>query len=182
MCSANWIPSAPGRYEFTATVLDDQLRTATARPLWISVHGPRPASPPPSVESRPIVAESLAPRPVVKVSRSISEWRNPHSSFRVVRYHRQRRFFSRLHTPSFAPSPELYHVVAASFKSPGNADILARALRDQGLPAVTGHQRTKHGEIAYQVEVGSYTLSDEAQQLSLNLQRSGYPAYIQRLR
>jgi len=193
LCSAHWTPSAPGRYQFTATALDGQHHTAVAHPLWITVDGPalsaRASSRP--VETAAVASEAVLPLPVlpipvVKVSRSVSEWHAPRS-VRVARHHKKPRVLAMLPPPSLSPPPSPvppapYHVVAASFPFPGSANILARALRARGLFAVTGHQRVKHGKTAYLVEVGAYRLPDEAQKKTLELQRRGYPAYVQRLR
>ena len=203
LCSANWTPSAPGRYQFTATALDDQCHSASARPLWISVEGPaltaramRVPVLPAAIAPLPVLPMPVQPLllqtlPIVKVSRSLSEWHAP----RIVRHHKKPSVLAALPVPplSFPPVSSLlskvsavaplkpYHVVAASFPFPGNAAILARALRARGLFAVTRRQRVKNGKIAYVVEVGSYPLPDEAQKKTLELQRRGYPAYMQRL-
>ena len=180
LCSANWTPSAPGRYIFTATALDEQGHTASARPLSLYVDGPASRA----VEAFvPVLAS-----PVVKVSRSLSERRVRSAVVRATgRPKKRRSAFLRTAVPAFAPPvaaaparPAAYHVVAASFPFPGNAEILARALRARGLPAVTGRRHTKRGKVAYVVEVGSFRLPAEAHQKTLALQRSGYPAYIQR--
>ncbi len=185
LCSASWTPSAPGRYIFTATALDEQGHRASARPLSLYVDGPAPRA----VEA--FVPASASP--VVKVSRSLSERRVRAAAVRLGgRLKKRRGAVLRTAAPVFAappsaapPSaapayPAAYHVVAASFPFPGNAEILARALRARGLPAVTGHRRTKHGKVSYVVEVGSFRQPAEAHQKTLALQRSGYPAYIQR--
>ena len=207
LCSANWTPLTPGRYQFTATVLDDQCHSAVARPFWIIADGPTltaRTTPAPTVPAAvaplpvsPLPVQRLAvqrlavePLPIIKVSRSLSEWRASRA-VRAAHHTRKPRVLTAqipLPTASVPPvsaptsPPPLYHVVAASFRFPANAAILARALRERGLFAVTGHRRMKHGKTAYLVEVGSYPLPDEAQKKMLELQRRGYPAFTQSLR
>ncbi len=72
----------------------------------------------------------------------------------------------------------IYHVEAAHFPFARNADILAAALRRQGIPAVAQRITDRRGKPVYIVETGTFRRLGSVRRAMLALQRSGYPAYF----
>jgi len=176
LCSTTWTPSAPGRYEFTATALGDSQQAATSRRVEITVDRPdrQTAAQDAVVQAPPVVAAVPLPRPV-----SLPPPRDVRP-----RTMRPRTVWPRTGLPRATPSaprpaPALtYHVAAAHFAFSRSAVVLADALIRRGYPAVPERMADGHGKTVYVVVTGSYRRPKDARNAAVALQRSGYPAYF----
>lgn len=152
LCTTTWAPQMPGRYEFSATAVGDGQGAAVSRLVIITV----------SALAAHAALQAAALPAVPRV---------------LARAVRQKGRAS----ASASPPPRarlLYHVEAARFPFARNADVLAAALRRQGIPAVTQRITDRRGKPVYIVETGTYRSFGEVRKALLNLQRSGYPAYF----
>jgi len=168
LCSTTWTPPAPGRYEFTATALDDHQRAASRR-IAITVDPPAPLS-----AARVAAREEALPvTPRVPAAPPLPRRRR--ASLPPPRVVPTPKAAVRVRPPAPATS---YHVAAARFPFSRSAVVLADALNRRGYHAVSERMSDPHGKAVYAVVTGTYRRPKEARAAALALQRSGYPAYV----
>lgn len=175
LCSAAWTPTAPGKYEFTATAQNNQQNVFSRRffiwadPPHVAGLNAMAAAP---IDIAPVAALPVAAyRPVVISPLPQSLPLPPLRQAAVLRPAAALR-------PLFLHSrfPVRYHVLVAKFPFSRNADILARALHNNGFHAAVRTIAATDGTIRYAVDTGIYP-PGEAQKQAQILQRDGYPAY-----
>ena len=161
LCSTAWTPSAPGRYEFTASALDSRKTSAFSNHLSIQVD----AAPQGRPVHRLVNARPSAVLPIRTAARQTKRRRlPPHPK------------------PPISASPPPYHVAAATFPVQHIADTLAGALRRRGFHAIVRPVSKGHGKPTYTVETGDYSRRPDAKTQMRLLQHDGYPAYLFRAR
>jgi cell division septation protein DedD len=70
-----------------------------------------------------------------------------------------------------------FRVQAGAFPEEKNARVLADALRGRGFSASTRADRDGDKTV-YRVQIGAYRTRTDAGKAALDLQKSGYPAYV----
>ena len=153
LCTTTWAPQMPGQYELSATAAGGRLPAAAARPLIFTV-----SAAPPQMSRQAAVMPPERPRVAAPVLTRNAQVSSPARRTRAGRL--------------------TYHIEAARFPFARNADVLAAALRRQGIPAVAQHITDRRGKPVYIVETGTTRRLGEVRRAVLGLQRSGYPAYF----
>ncbi len=165
LTSAAWVPAAPGRYRFTASVLDSHKNGAFSHHLtFTAVALPVPAP------AKQAPAEIAAVEPPA-LSRTTAKRSAPKPLLRAAAASKPR---SQPQTPPQPYHVQPYHVAAASFRIKRIADTLAGALRQRGFHAFV--RPNASGQ--YRVETGDFVRRADAQKQIQLLQRDGYPSYM----